>query len=318
MNEEIKRKLEKERKISFVNENLLVISHHLIDKDTTEISLNQNGEIWIEKFGVGYINSNEKIKDIVAENIIKVIASYVGKTITRQDPIVDAILPSGDRFVGLLYDIVEGKPVFSIRKRSNKIFTLDEYVSKNILEEHQKNFLEKAILNRKNILVIGGTGTGETTFVNACLQVLNSTKDRIGIIEEVRELQCTAENINFFTTNEYVNFKTLIKANMRLNPDRIILGELREGEETLALLKGWNSGHPGGLSTIHANSNEAGLQKLEQYLDEVTEKPQQAMIVEAINIVVNIVKENNIRKIKEISKVIGYDKELKRYVLEKI
>lgn len=318
MNEEIKRNLEKERKIAFVNENLELLKEYLEDKDITEISLNESGEIWIEKFGIGYIKSKTKISEINAEGIIKVIASYVGKNITREDPIVDAILPTGDRFVGLLYDVVGNNPVFSIRKRSNKIFKLEEYVTTGMLKQSEMEFLVNAILERKNILVIGGTGTGKTTFVNACLQVLNDTKDRIGIIEEVRELQCTADNINFFTTNEYVNFKALIKANMRLNPDRIILGELREGEETLALLKGWNSGHPGGLSTIHANSNEAGLQKLEQYLDEVTEKPQSSMIVEAVNIVVNIVKENHIRKIKEISKVIGYDKENKKYILEKI
>lgn len=105
---------------------------------------------------------------------------------------------------------------------------------------------------------------------------------------------------------------------MRLNPDRIILGELRTGAETLELLKAWNSGHSGGFATIHANSTLAGLKKIEQYIDEVTAKSQHYLIVEAVNIVINIIRDGSRRYVKEIAEVINYDKENDTYILKKI
>ena len=100
--------------------------------------------------------------------------------------------------------------------------------------------------------------------------------------------------------------------------DRIMLGEIRDGKAAEALLKAWNSGHPGGLSTIHANSNGAGLKKVEQYLSEVTLRVHPAMICEAINVVVNMVKDGEKRIVKEIAEVRGYDYEKLEYILEVI
>ena len=106
---------------------------------------------------------------------------------------------------------------------------------------------------------------------------------------------------------------------MRLNPDRIIVGELRRGEETLELLKAWNSGHAGGLSTIHANDCQSGLMKLEQYLAEVVESDQKKTILEAVDIVVNLIKnEENKRVVREIKALKDYDEKKKEYVLEEI
>ena len=113
--------------------------------------------------------------------------------------------------------------------------------------------------------------------------------------------------------------KMLLQSSMRLNPDRIIVGELRRGEETLELLKAWNSGHAGGLSTIHANDCQSGLMKLEQYLTEVVESDQKKTILEAVDIVVNLIKnEENKRVVREIKVLKDYDEKKKEYVLEEI
>ena len=113
--------------------------------------------------------------------------------------------------------------------------------------------------------------------------------------------------------------KMLLQSSMRLNPDRIIVGELRRGEETLELLKAWNSGHAGGLSTIHANDCQSGLMKLEQYLAEVVESDQKKTILEAVDIVVNLIKnEENKRVVREIKALKDYDEKKKEYILEEI
>ena len=113
--------------------------------------------------------------------------------------------------------------------------------------------------------------------------------------------------------------KMLLQSSMRLNPDRIIVGELRRGEETLELLKAWNSGHAGGLSTIHANDCQSGLMKLEQYLAEIVESDQKKTILEAVDIVVNLIKnEENKRVVREIKALKDYDEKKKEYVLEEI
>ena len=113
--------------------------------------------------------------------------------------------------------------------------------------------------------------------------------------------------------------KMLLQSSMRLNPDRIIVGELRRGEETLELLKAWNSGHAGGLSTIHAYDCQSGLMKLEQYLAEVVESDQKKTILEAVDIVVNLIKnEENKRVVREIKALKDYDEKKKEYVLEEI
>ncbi len=227
-------------------------------------------------------------------------------------------MPDGSRFEGLMYQITNYAPVFSIRKHTNNVISLEEFVESKFITQEQKDYIEEAIKNRKNILVVGGISTGKTTFLNACLDKLKDITDRISIIEEVRELKCEAENINFFIATETENYSEILKFNIRLNPDRIVLGELRTGKETLELLKNWNSRDSGGFTTIHANSTLAGLKKIEQYIDEVTIKSQHYLIVEAINIIVNVVKDGNRRYVKEIAEVIGYDKENDTYILNNI
>jgi type IV secretion system protein VirB11 len=165
------------------------------------------------------------------------------------------------------------------------------------------------VTRRQNILVVGGTGTGKTTLANAIIDqmVQAAPQHRLVIIEDTSELQCAADNAVSLRATDSVDMQRLLKATMRLRPDRIIVGEVRGGE-ALSLLKAWNTGHPGGICTVHANHARAGLQRLEQLIAEVSRAPMRALIAEAVNLIVSIVKadESPGRRIDEVVAVQGF------------
>ena len=133
------------------------------------------------------------------------------------------------------------------------MFTLDDYVAE-IMTSEQAEILKSAVAARKNILVAGGTSTGKTTLTNALLAEVAKTADRVVLIEDTRELQCTAPNLVALRTNDGVaTLSDLVRSSLRLRPDRIPVGEVR-GAEALDLLKAWGTGHPGGIGTIHAGT----------------------------------------------------------------
>ena len=261
---------QKQEKIDFINSRLGIIMNFLQDKDITEIMVNQDGTVWIESYS-GMEKTKVVLNEKMSFGINQVIASYNGKIITEENPIVSGSLPSGDRFEGVCKSPTKGHSTFTIRKKPEKIFTLDDYQNTKSLTEYQKNFLINQIKNKKNILVVGGTGTGKTTFLNALLNELKYTEDRVFIIEEVEELICSVENKVSYLVTDFVSALDLAKSAMRQRPDRIIMGELRYGHEVEELLKLWNTGHSGGFATTHANGAEEGLERLEELLSEVSE-----------------------------------------------
>ena len=193
---------------------------------------------------------------------------------------------SGERFQGVLPPLAE-RPVFAIRKRATVVFTLDDYVSRGILSAEGAATLRAAVVDRKNILVAGGTGSGKTTLVNAILAEPAFTHDRVVIIEDTKELQCSAEDkVELLTKNSEprVTMTDLLRMTLRLRPDRIIIGEVRGGE-ALAMLKAWNTGHPGGVATVHANSAADALQRIEDLVGEASAVIPRRSIASAINLV---------------------------------
>lgn len=308
-----------DRKKLFLMENLGKIKDLLDDPLVSDIMYNQDGTLFIEKIGIGKINlGKEFITPIKVKQIIELTASYNNENINRENPILESKLPTGDRIEGILYDISDNNPIMIIRCKAKKIFTLDEFNQQGVITDNQKEYLINAVKTRKNILIVGGVGSGKTTFANALLDVLNSSNERLAILEDTQELQLNTSNCMKLKTTKKICMTDLLRATMRSNIDRIVLGELRKGEETLELLKAWNSGHEGGISTIHANSSAAGLMKLEQYTSEVTQRSQISAIVESVQLVINMVKQQNRRIVKEIVEVKGYDYKNNEYILEKI
>jgi len=276
----------------------------LNDDRVVELMLNPDGCLWVDKLGEGRSFTGLKIPPANSERVIYLVASSTGAVCNAEHPILSAEFPgSGNRFQGLLPPVVSA-PVFTIRKKALMVFTLDHYVEQRIMTPAQREAIVKAVRERKNILIVGGTGSGKTTLANAILNEIAQVGDRIVIIEDTLELQCTAPDTVFLRSREHVSMNELLKATMRLRPDRIVVGEVR-GAEALTLLKAWNTGHPGGCATVHANSARGGLTRLEQLIQEAIPTPQKELIAEAVNVIVFIERYQHGRRIREVVEVEG-------------
>ncbi|EHJ48802.1 P-type conjugative transfer ATPase TrbB [Solidesulfovibrio carbinoliphilus subsp. oakridgensis] len=290
----------------------------LSDPMTLEIMANPCGSLWVERFGEP-MREVDRIAPEQARRVVSLVASALGTTITREQPVVEGELPlDGSRFEGTDYPIVPG-PSFTIRKKPSTIFTLESYAEAGILEPHLLACLQEAILRKCNILVAGGTGSGKTTFVNAMIDSLCRLcpHDRIICMEDTNELQVASPNRVLFRTSETMDMQRLTKICMRYRPDRIIVGEVRDGA-ALDLLKAWNTGHPGGLATLHADSAVDALGRLEDLIAERLTSPMHRLISRAINVVIFIQKTSKGRRITEVTYVYDYDWQRREYNLEYI
>jgi type IV secretion system protein VirB11 len=249
---------------------------------------NPDGRVWIERHGFGRGPLDLTLAAAHVERVIRLVATLTGAQAHRERPIISAELPPrGERFEGVLPP-VSRSPCFSIRKPAQVLFRLQDYVAAGMMSAGQKTTLEDAVRARANILIAGGTGSGKTTLANALLAEIAALDERVVILEDTRELACAAQDVVALRTRAgVVSLSDLVRSTLRLRPDRIIVGEVR-GPEALDLLKAWNTGHPGGIATIHANSARAALSRLEQLCMEVCERPPTALIEEAIDLVVFI------------------------------
>ena len=295
-----------------------VIASALADRMVVEVMVNPDGKIWVDRIGEGRSFTGHTLESADADRILRLLADHVGEVVTRDRPRVSATLPeTGERFQGVFMPLV-ASPAFAIRKRPEVVFTLAEYVEQGIMSESQADMIRKAAGDRQNMLIVGGTGSGKTTLANAILAEPAFAADRVVLIEDTAELQCSAaDKIQMLTkrTEPAVTMTDLVRDTLRLRPDRIIIGEVRDGS-ALDLLKAWNTGHPGGLATIHANSAIEGLTRLEDLIGEVTQRVPYRSITQAINVVIYIERTASGRRIKDVSRLVGREKET--YVLEAI
>ena len=271
-----------------------------------EVMLNPDGSVWTDKMGIGMEHLGN-MKEVEALQMLGTIAHMLGTVINYHHPKVEGELPGdGSRVEGVIPPIVP-HPVFNIRKRASSVYALEQYVMEGRSTGEDIGLLREAILSRKNILVVGGTGTGKTTFVNAIINEMKllTPQHRLIILEDTPELQCTMDNFIPMRTNSDVSMQELLKITMRQRPDRIIIGEVR-GKEALDMLKAWNTGHPGGVCTVHANDARAGLLRIEQLISEVSETPMRDLVAEAIDMVVFLVRDPQIGpKVSELISVEG-------------
>lgn len=275
--------------------------------DTLEIIANPDGTVWIERAGLGLVQANTRLGAPERERIIRLVASASGEPCDRSRPIVSAELPgTGERFEGILPPVSEA-PCFAIRKPAPVPFCLDDYVHSGTLAPALSLALRKALSDRLNILVVGGTSSGKTTFANALLAEPVLASDRIVILEDTRELQCAAPDVLQLRSHRAsATLRDLVRSTLRLRPDRIVVGEVRGGE-ALDLLKAWNTGHPGGIATLHANSARGAFSRLEQLVAEVTASPPVSLIGEAVDIVVFLSRASGARRVEEALRVTGFD-----------
>ncbi len=293
-----------------------VVKGLLLDPHISEIRLNSDGALWANKLGVGKFDTSHKIAPESAKRAIEAVAYSVGECCNEQKPAISAELPgTGERFQGVLPPLSKG-PVIAIRKKATRIFSLTDFEAQGVLALGQKEQLCEALHKKRNILIVGGTDSGKTTFANALLQVIADTKDRVVIIEDTQELQCNATDVEYLRTRDGVaSLRDLVRVTMRLSPDRIVIGEVR-GAEALDLIKAWNTGHGGGVSTVHASSARQGLSRIEQLVQEAGVAPSRPMLAEAINIVIYMEKVGTKRLVKDVLEVKGFEHEA--YVLTKL
>jgi len=265
-----------------------VITDALADPKVIEIMVNPDGKLWLERAGHGRLDTKVVIKPENCERIIRLVASHINQDVTTSAPIISAELPSsGERFEGVMPPVVTG-PCFSIRKGAVAVFTLGDYVKAGTMTGEQRDALAYAVSAHLNILVAGGTSSGKTTLANALLAHVAATGERVLILEDTRELQCNAKDtVALRTHGKNVTLGDLVRSTLRLRPDRIIVGEVRSAE-ALEMLKAWNTGHPGGIATVHANSAKAALGRIEQMILEAVSVVPHGLIAEAIDVIVFI------------------------------
>jgi type IV secretion system protein VirB11 len=281
------------------------IAAFLEDPAVVEVMLNPDGRLWIDRLSTGLADTGERLSAADGERIVRLVAHHVGAEVHAGAPRVSAELPeTGERFEGLLPPVVAA-PAFAIRKPAVAVFTLDDYVAAGIMTAGQAVVLRRAVAERRNILVAGGTSTGKTTLTNALLAEVAKTNDRVVLIEDTRELQCQAPNLVALRTKDgVVSLSDLVRSSLRLRPDRIPIGEVR-GAEALDLLKAWGTGHPGGIGTIHAGSGIGALRRLEQLIQEAVVTVPRALIAETIDVVAVLAGRGSGRRLAELVRVTG-------------
>ena len=201
-----------------------LIAAALEDPDVVEVMLNPDGTLWIDRLSTGRTATGESLSAADGERIIRLVAAHVGTEVHRGRPLLTAELPeTGERFEGILPPAAPG-PAFALRKRAVGVIGLADYVSDSILSLEQAEFLRRAVRERQNILIAGGTSTGKTTLANALLAEIASTGDRVLVLEDTVELQCAArDHVPLRTRAGVVSMTELVRATMRLRPDRVIV-----------------------------------------------------------------------------------------------
>lgn len=280
-------KVSDQRRLQMLETALRPITVYLDDKDIIEIMLNPDGTLWIERAGEPRKSVDTTLTPQEADRAIRLMASAMGETIDYQNPSLAATLPRWQcRVQAMLPPIVLG-PTFSIRKPAARVFTLAEYVESRILSERQAALITEAVLARQTIVVSGGAGSGKTTLANALLHVVAQTGDRVYLVEDNRELQChTRCKVDVFTTSTYSMRRAIFDA-LRMAPDRIIIGEVRDGA-ALDMLKAWNTGHPGGITTVHANDPQQTLNRLCQLIEENNMVAPRNFVADAIDLCIHL------------------------------
>ncbi len=293
-----------------------VIQEMLEDRDITEIMVNGPRNIFFEKDGRLSRFEGEFEGLVQLNDIVQKIAAGANRVINEASPIVDARMGDGSRVNLVLPPVALNGPIVTIRKFPKEVMTLERLIELGSVDGETADFLRKAIAAKLNIVISGGTGTGKTTFLNA-LSGCIPADERVITIEDSAELQLNgianlvtleARNSNVEGRNE-VSIRDLIKTALRMRPDRIVVGEVRDGA-CIDMLQALNTGHSG-MSTGHANSTADMLSRMETMCLLGADIPISAVrrqIASAIDLMIHLGRfRDKTRKVVEITEVAGYE-----------
>lgn len=297
------------------------IEHLILDPDISEIMVNGPERIFVEK--AGYLQSVPEVR-LTAESLIvavKNIARRLGDDISEANPILDSRLPDGSRVAAVLPPCSIYGVALTIRKLDSQRFKMRDLVRTGMLTAELAKRLADFVVERKNILICGGTSTGKTTLATALTEFIPS-HERIVLIEDTAEIQIQKDNVVRFEARRgqgdvpAITIRDLLRTTLRHRPDRIILGEIRGGE-AFDLLQLLNTGHSGTISTVHANSASQGISRFTScVLQSGVEIPYKAIksnIADSLQIVVQIDRRPGLRCVGEVLEVRAFDPEADKY-----
>jgi len=298
-----------ERIIDILKASLGRCGELLEDDCLVELMANDDGRVWVERKGNSRCECTDDVMPVAQrENVIRILAGRMELVCNSASPRLSTILPdTGERFQGFVPPIVPA-PCFAIRKPAVQVFTLVDYVRDGIMTPQQADTLRRAVQDRRNLLIGGGTGTGKTTCANAILAVMAEAGERIITLEDTPELQCSAPNtVRLYTRAGTVTIQHLVQDTLRMRPDRIILGEVR-GVEAVDLLDALSTGHPGGLCTVHAGSAAGVLPRMEQLVRRanIPQEVAREMLGNAQPVIAYLERTPTGRVLKELVSVEGY------------
>jgi len=297
------------------------IEHLILNDSISEVMVNGPDRIFIEKAGfvepIQGVNLGEKFLMVAVKNI----ARRLGDDISESKPILDSRLPDGSRVAAVIPPCSVNGVTLTIRKFNARHFGVEDLVQAGTLEQWLANQLENYILARKNILIVGGTGSGKTTMLNVLGKFIPSD-ERVLLIEDTSEIHMDQDNLVRFEARQPQNglpaitIRDLLKASLRHRPDRIILGEIRGGE-AFDLLQLLNTGHSGSLSTVHASSARQGLARFTScVLQSGVDLPYRAIktnVGDSVNVVVHLERRPGRRFVSEVVEIHGYDPDRDEY-----
>jgi pilus assembly protein CpaF len=291
------------------------IEHLILDDSISEVMVNGAHQVFVEKAGfleqVRGVSLGERSLLVAVKNI----ARRLGDDISEAKPILDSRLPDGSRVAAVIPPCSLSGVTLTIRKFNVRHFELADLIAAGTLTQGLANRFEDYILQRRNLLICGGTGTGKTTLLNALGKFI-PPDERILLIEDTAEIQLAQSNLVRFESRREqngvpgVSIRDLLKASLRHRPDRIVLGEIR-GSEAFDLLQLLNTGHDGTLSTIHASSAKQGLARFTScVLQSGIQLPYRAIkknIADSLNAIVHIERRPGRRFVSEVVEIDSYD-----------
>jgi pilus assembly protein CpaF len=284
---------------------------YLRDPDVTEIMVNGHDQIYVERDGRLYPVGASFADEAHLRRTIEKIVARIGRRVDESSPMVDARLPDGSRVNAVVPPVALDGSLLTIRKFAVEPLTIGHLIHFGTMPPQVADLLRLCVQGRLNIVIGGGAGSGKTTTLNV-LSAFIPEDERIVTIEDAAELQLRQDHVlrlearpaNLEKRGE-ITIRDLVRNALRMRPDRIIIGEVR-GAEALALLKAWNTGHPGGVTTIHANSAKAAITRLSSLVQEAGVPPQPELIAETINLLAFIVRTPEGRRVKELVHVDRY------------
>lgn len=286
----------------------------LADADTTDLMVNEDGSVWLQQLHRGLSRVPDlSVRADDLESLLGTVASLHGTVISPHQPVLEATLPlHGARLEALLPPLVTA-PVLALRRPPTRLLTLDDLVENDTLPRGLADELRQAVLDAETCVVAGGVGSGKTTLVNALLAELLAAapEERIVLLEEgARELLADAPNVIRLLTSETAGYDmtALLRTALRLNPTRILIGEVR-GPEALDFLRAANTGHPGSLLTVHANGAAETLDRLDALAQEAGVPSQARRVAETVDRVIFIARVGTKRRVVEVLAVDGLDTE---------